>query len=352
MSVTFYDDRASWLAGRKSVPCSLGGSDIAAVLGRSSYRGPWDLWAEVHNPEALPTRDEPDHFDVRSRGHIVEPALIRWWRDAARKKVNDSLAIARHAEHPWAAYSPDGMVEGGGLIEAKTFGSPDRDKWAKPLPEGAPRPLPEAPWVDHVVTGAGLRDAVLDGLLPDGYAYQIVHGMWVCGAPWVDVVAVECGLSVVPISISAGGRITHDAWTVNQWPPVCIRVERDERLVSWLANTVTAWRQRHLVEGVEPDPDSSRACRRALVYRNRPGTREAASDDLDLVAAYQEAHAMEKAGKSDKALLGNRLLAAMGDAHTITDSEGKTLARVQTDKRGRRSLKVTTSKTTKTETNA
>lgn len=34
-----FDDRASWLAGRKSVPHSLGGSDIAAAAALGRWPG-------------------------------------------------------------------------------------------------------------------------------------------------------------------------------------------------------------------------------------------------------------------------------------------------------------------------
>ena len=46
-------NRAEWLNWRRT---GLGGSDIAAVLGLSKWRTPWDVWADKKG--LLPEKEE------------------------------------------------------------------------------------------------------------------------------------------------------------------------------------------------------------------------------------------------------------------------------------------------------
>lgn len=350
-TVTRYPARTEWLEGRKSgARFAIGGSTVAAVMGRSPWAGPWEVYCEHYCPEALPQRDEPGPGDVRTRGHVVEPWLVEQWAAATINDCDAGLLIVQHHEHKWARFSPDGVVysDAGrivGVVECKTFSFRDRSCWADPLTDAADQPIPA---VDHIVQGDQLPAAVEAGTLPDKYLYQVLWAFVVTGCEWVDLVAAECGYQHVRTFIlDDGTAITSGGWTVEQDRPVVIRITRPTTPVAdasdyadWTFRRVAEWRERHLVNGEEPDPDASEACKRAMLAKLRPGESEATADALEQASAYTAARDAEKAAKAEKARTANLLLAAMGDSHTILNADGGKVAYVLTDKRGRKSLRV------------
>lgn len=72
-----YPDRASWLADRLGY---LGGSEIAAVLGRSVYRAsPFDVWRRKVRPhELLERAPEPEYLEW---GQRLEPVILQKFAD-------------------------------------------------------------------------------------------------------------------------------------------------------------------------------------------------------------------------------------------------------------------------------
>ena len=92
-------NRAQWLAWRRG---GLGGSDVAAVLGLSPFRGPWDVWLTK-------TVDEQAEADSAAMmtGRLLEEAVGKW---AAVELEADELVEWPPLAHPtqdWVRASPD-----------------------------------------------------------------------------------------------------------------------------------------------------------------------------------------------------------------------------------------------------
>ena len=125
--------RAEWLAWRRN---GIGGSDIAAILGHSTWASPWSLWAEktgLYTP--------PDHMTERQQiGLDLERAIaVMFERKTGLHVVGEQTWIERPGDG-WARCTVDGFAADGptaalddvhGGFEAKTDG---RFSW----PDGIP----------------------------------------------------------------------------------------------------------------------------------------------------------------------------------------------------------------------
>jgi hypothetical protein len=315
-----FDDVATWLAVRMSHQATpmfaIGASDVPAILGRSTFRGPWDVWTDHHGPR----HDDPaDEDDVRSRGHAVEPFLMAAYTEATGREVDDGLLVLSRDDVPWFRVSTDAYVPGDRVIEGKTYSYMKRDEWA-----GA----------DHV-DPVPVKVAVEKGLIPDSYSWQVVAQAAVADVALVDLVGVQVSLKRCRAVLASGEVVTEPAWIVEA-PPVVVSVEVAASQRAWIVDTVGEWRERHLVQGIEPDPDGSKAQIRAYRQRMSPGAvpawpeiRAAASDLVMARAASKEAKARETEAKG-------RILALLGeDTSAVEPDDPKAwICRARKTKRG------------------
>lgn len=126
-------DRDAWLAVRKQ---GIGGSDVAAILGLSKYKGAFSLWAEKSG-----LMEEPDISGKPAVewGNILEPVVGDHYRsqhpDREVRRVN---AVCRSLSRPWAQASLDYEVKdpelGWGVLEIKTVGLRSADDWDEGVP--------------------------------------------------------------------------------------------------------------------------------------------------------------------------------------------------------------------------
>lgn len=86
----------------------IGGSDIAAVLGKSKWQSPLDVYMRLTDPAS---RLEKSGVDI-DRGRYLEPAILQW----TNKKLEgeglefDKPSMLVHPEWEWATVSPDGIT--------------------------------------------------------------------------------------------------------------------------------------------------------------------------------------------------------------------------------------------------
>ncbi|GAA1765738.1 lambda-exonuclease family protein [Streptomonospora arabica] len=124
---TWPDGSADWHAARAG---RLGGSDMAAVLGRSPWTSPYRLW----HLKAGRVQEEPTTPE-QARGHYLEDGIRRWWGDQNPEFEISTGGTYVHAERDYQLANPDGIVlEGGepvGILEVKTDGQDDPDTWGK-----------------------------------------------------------------------------------------------------------------------------------------------------------------------------------------------------------------------------
>ena len=144
----------AWLELRRQ---GLGASDMAAVMGVSPYKTPYQLWAEKTG--ATP----PQKVGAAAqRGVILEDAVGRYYEEERGVKLRKSNGIIRLKQHPRIMASLDRTIVGEpkGIVEIKTSASPRWSMW--PVP-------PEVVIQTHVQMG-------------------------ILGVEWCDVVALLGGL--------------------------------------------------------------------------------------------------------------------------------------------------------------
>lgn len=272
MNLEAYQDRTSWLAAR-----GIGGSAVAAIRGRSPFRGPWDVWVEMQpdverGPETL----------VQAEGHRFEPYIVAEYEHATGLVVQAlDHAIVRHPEFWWATASPDGLVGEDGGVELKT--ARDASGWC-----------PDS----RAVLDSWTPDA--DALAPAGYLDQVYWYLECTGRPWWDLAV----------------------WIPQSWGFPRLRIVRvlaDRPHQRRILLDVARWRHAHIVEGREPEITSDDACRRWL-GRNAPtdkivvdATDEQAVLVADLAFARRRKAEAERAAREVEA----RLAATMGDAYGV-----------------------------------
>lgn len=192
--------RDTWLHARKA---GVSASDVSALLGFSTHKTPWAVWAEKHD---IATPADPSAKEAVRIGIALEPWLIAQARHHLGVPVTRTPArLYAHPQHPWRLASPDGNATPPGGdpygIEAKTAG---------------------------LASGHGIPTGWDDGI-PLGHEFQARWQMHVMG--WGKVIVT---------SLVAGVGLRHTP------------VVRDVAIEHDLVDQVTDWYQRHIVEGVEP----------------------------------------------------------------------------------------------------
>ncbi|WP_033338991.1 YqaJ viral recombinase family nuclease [Catenuloplanes japonicus] len=232
----------------------LGGSDISAVLGFSSYRTPWDVWAEKTGVRSWADDDATAASDL---GTALEP----WIVDQAARLIGAPVGrtghrMYAHPVHGWRLCSPDAEVADGRLVEAKTAG---------------------------LASGWGAAKGWDDGGIPLGYEFQCRWSMHVLDRPAVELIALAAGHGLI--------RRT---------------VVRDLDVEADMVEQVAAWRDEHIVDGIEPPLGAVDNKALAALYPV-PNGKQVDLDGTDaeeLHAAYLAGLEAEKAGKAAKETAG------------------------------------------------
>lgn len=252
----------------------LGGTDVAAIVGVSSFRSVHQVWAEKRG---LKSDDLADN-DAALMGKLLEvPIGRRYMRETHRKirrpnpeAPRDLKCLVRHPNLEWAAGSPDYVVVGeSGLMDCKSarFG----DKWGD---EGT--------------------DQVPLAYLVQGHWY-----LWLTGREWIDI-ATLFGV--------------HDFRV--------FRIPRNEALEGILAERAARFWVDHVLAGVPPAPDDSEGSTELLKLLHPAQKDEilmdATDDDNDLALSLAGARREFFEASFSLKRLENTLRARIGDAAGIT----------------------------------
>ncbi|MEV7684518.1 YqaJ viral recombinase family protein [Streptomyces bungoensis] len=148
----------------------IGGSDVAAILGMDTYRGPLHVWLEK-------TGQAPERRDTRldrsaRRGHRLEGLVAEFFAEESGLTVLDAPGTLQHVDRPYWIANPDRLVVAPdtagrdelGIWEGKTrtWRSARLEGWHS---EEAPdRPALQAHWY---LTVTGYRFAYVAGLIDD-----------------------------------------------------------------------------------------------------------------------------------------------------------------------------------------
>jgi putative phage-type endonuclease len=113
-------DRAEWLAQRQA---GIGSSDIAGVLGQSTWASPYSVWWSKVGPV---TDDEPT--EQMKWGIRLEPVICEAWSERTGIATT-RIGLCRSVDRPWQMATPDRLTADGGLLETKTASAYDIDEW-------------------------------------------------------------------------------------------------------------------------------------------------------------------------------------------------------------------------------
>lgn len=119
--------KEQWLQQRRF---SVGGSEIAAALGLSRWRTPFDVWAEKTGH--VTKKDEPT--DAMRFGTLLEPVIRSEFARRNGLEVCECPYILAHKDYPFMTCNLDGYVKlpGGScaVLEIKTANAFASDDWA------------------------------------------------------------------------------------------------------------------------------------------------------------------------------------------------------------------------------
>lgn len=281
--------RAEFLARRQS---GIGGSDLAALLGLSPYKTPFQLWQEKtgrFQPEFSPEQEERMHW-----GNVLEDVVAKHYAEQRGCKVQRINAQMAHRDWPviignvdrvrvtegsrarWDAEA--GRVLGAdAVLEVKTasaYAAANKDNW-----------------------GESGTDQV-----PQHYWLQVQHYLGISGLGWADLAVLFGGQQFRTYTIHADTALQND-----------------------LFDQASDWWQRHVVADCPPDPTTEAEARLAWGRHNPGKTAIADSTIAERVAELHQVKEQIKALEAEEQALRDQICCAFGDAETLTHA-GRKLA--------------------------
>lgn len=211
--------RDEWLECRRE---GIGGSDVAAISGLSSFKSPLEVYLE--KKRLIPDREDNARMEA---GRRLERFIAEWFAEVTGKTVKEDPFMYRHPEYEFMFANIDGWIEGENAgLEIKNVGEYSRSHWF----DGGSETVPEE------------------------YLLQVNHYMCVTGAERWYVAALIGG------------------WDL-QWRIV----ERDESLIKSLINIEYDFWHNNVMAGVEPLPSHHDTDVMSSLY---PASREKHTIDL------------------------------------------------------------------------
>ena len=180
----------------------LGGSEVAAALGESSYRTPFQLWLVKTG------RKEPIvSTEIMELGHLLEPMVAEKFSDMTGLKLRNISDPYEHPKHNFLRGNIDRQIcrsdkhDGPGILEIKT------------------------------TTSYRLKHEV--GLYPESWDYQIQHYLMLTGYEYAYLAIFERDTGIF-----------HDP----------ILIKRDEKFIQENTARIIKWWTLHIVQDIAPEP--------------------------------------------------------------------------------------------------
>lgn len=278
--VRVFNDRASWEMGRFA---GCGASDIAAILRVHPEKSDWDVYAKRVLGVSRVSRGTQKLFQ---RGHREEPRILEDYSEITGDAYIHIPNVIVDGPSPMSV-SPDAFLNCGdmgrqwGNCEAKSDRSPF--KWAR----------------SGLVIERWTPDA--RSLVREDYAAQSYAQMLADGLPYTRLIV---------------RRDMDDL----RW----YTIMADEHLQSLMLERVQEWWDKHIVRGIPPDPDGTKACLQAQAMLYGPGdggrvkaTRQATPEEIELAREAYLLGEQEKRAEAQKNKLRSRLAELIGNDYGV-----------------------------------
>jgi putative phage-type endonuclease len=271
-----YENRDDWLEARKQ---GIGGSDVAALLGLSTFTSPLQVFYEKTEGA---TREVTERMEI---GQAIEKWILEFWESTSGVWVDelvtlyDEQIIIKSDEYPWLLHSPDALV---------------------------------TEWDDHLnPAGKALAGIEIKNIgndhhwdpLPPFYMAQVQHGLLCSGLDKWIVIALVGGSKLITREVSPD-------------------LEMQGRIIT---ESERFWND-HVLANIPPDPDGSEVDSRAL-----DGRWEASQSETIEIADYWLRNLKQAKQTLDNAEKGyakvcQRIKVLMGDAEKAVTVDGAKVA--------------------------
>ncbi|MCU4393357.1 YqaJ viral recombinase family nuclease [Acinetobacter parvus] len=275
-------NRDQFLAGRKK---GIGGSDVAAILGFSPYKSPYQLWLDkTGRSERKESQNESAHF-----GNLLEDVVAKEFSRRAGVKVQRVTQQLFLEEHPWALGNIDRAVINPDIAGNVRFkdGALTTDR------------LLECKTASEYMSklfGEEGSDQV-----PDYYLTQCL---------WYLLIT---GCKVIDLAVLIGGNKFR-----------MYRIERDEELIESIFKQVKAFWFNHVIADVPPDP----TCFDDVLHRwSNHVVGKQVEADFEHIKLAEELITVQGRLKADKARedeIKLKIVSTMQDAEMMI-SQGKSI---------------------------
>lgn len=271
-----------FLAGRKK---GIGGSDVAAILGFSPYKSPYQLWLDkTGRSERSESQSESAHF-----GHLLEDVVAKEYSRRAGVKVQRVTQQLSLPDHPWAIGNIDRAI-----INPEISGNV-RFKDGKLTTDQLLECKTASEYLAKLFGEEG-SDQV-----PDYYLTQCLWYLLLSGCQFID------------LAVLIGGNKFR-----------MYRIERDEDLIDSIFRQVKAFWFNHVVADVPPDP----TCFDDVLHRwSNHVVGKQVEADFEHIKLAEELITVQGRQKADKARedeIKLKIVSTMQDAEMMI-SQGKSI---------------------------
>ena len=248
----------------------IGGSDVAAVLGLSKWKTPYDLYLEKTGV----TVEDSSKAELFHFGHVLEDVVANEFSRRNALKVQRRNVMFRHPQHPELIGNIDRRVVGGGVLECKTA-----DKYT-----------------------ASLWDVTDGDKIPPYYLVQVMHYLHVTGE------------RIGWLAVLIGG---------NEYRQY--RIDYDKELAELMAAKCVEFWRNHVLARVAPEAVS--AADLAKMYRSIEGKIIKADEHIE--AACSVLRTLKDQSKAVETIIEDyelQIKKYMTDSEILLDASGSKLA--------------------------
>lgn len=274
-------DRAEWLAKRRA---GIGGSDIAAILGLSKYKSPYDLWLDKTGRKTDESTGEAALWGQLAEDMIAGQFAAR--NGLAVQRVN-SILVGRE---DWMLGNIDRAIVNpkiGKAVRVSGGGRLNTDQ------------------ILEVKTAHQYFDKLWGATAESVPDYYLTQCQWYLGITQADV----CHLAVL-----IGG---------NQYRQY--KISRDDELIEMLEGEARHFWLNHVQADTAPEPTTFEDCAHKWPNAAAGSVLEADAELCALAAEYKRLAAAAKEADAEIDRVKLEIIKLTGDAETVTDGAKKLL---------------------------